>query len=45
MGTININFEGENMVKETYLHDKHVALGAKMVDFRVGICLFNIHQL
>ena len=21
------------MVKETYLHDKHVALGAKMVDF------------
>ena len=33
MGTININFEGENMVKETYLHDKHVALGAKMVDF------------
>ena len=22
-----------NMVKETYLHDKHVALGAKMVDF------------
>lgn len=24
---------GDIMVKETYLHDKHVALGAKMVDF------------
>ena len=32
--TIEYSFEGDFlMVKETYLHDKHVALGAKMVDF------------